>query len=123
MTLEKQFGKVFLSARQGVIEFFLGFIIGTIFDIIFSRIYKKLDPDENNNVLLFFILIVQLYIIFVILFGFEFIINKIKYDNFAGTYPFRFGLLSSQVFMMETAVNTLTNIIFGKDRQKKNKVE
>lgn len=114
MTSDKQFIKVFLSARQGVLEFFIGFTIGTIFDIIFYKIYKKLDPKEKNNILLFFLLIIQLYIIFIILFSFDVIIKN-QYNN----YPFRFGLLSSQLFMMETAVNTITNIIFGKDRQKR----
>lgn len=99
-------------AFGGFMYFIWGFVLGTIMDLAFLKTYKKIDPKENNNLYLTVMILVQLYVlVFVISLTFN---SK----NESSIYFLRIGLLSSQLFLLEFALEKLTNIVYNRKTNK-----
>jgi formate hydrogenlyase subunit 3/multisubunit Na+/H+ antiporter MnhD subunit len=98
---------------NGISGFIFGFIIGTILDVVFFRIYKKIDPEESNNIKLFTLEIIQLMIL-VLLIGLTF-----QYSvDYLNSYFIRIGILSSQLFLLEFALERISILIYDRNRNK-----
>jgi hypothetical protein len=98
--------EVFKSAMFGTLGFIIGFLIGTVLDVIFYKVYYLIDPKEKNTIFLSIMFILQLYILLIIL---QLMTISPKQDRLY-SYSLRMGLLASQVFLLEFAMNRL----FGK---------
>lgn len=92
------------AAFLGLLIFIVGFIIGTILDIIFLNIYRKWDPKEDNNSKLIILFVIQLYIIIFMI--------HISYSKKERGSVFTFGLISSQIFLLEHTIESLSNIMY-----------
>ena len=95
--------EVFKSALLGTIGFFMGFIMGTIVDVIFYKFYYLIDPNEKNDIFLSIMFIVQFYILLVILQ----LLTQNNKQNKVFNYSIRMGLFASQVFLLEYTMNRL----------------
>lgn len=93
-----------------IIAFILGFVFGSIWDMICSIIYKKMDHEEQNNVLLILVFIVQIYTIF-------FIINvlKLNVSNVDYAVSFRLGVFASQLFLLEYVVDRISLLFMKRE--------
>ena len=95
--------EVFKSALLGTIGFFMGFIMGTIVDVIFYKFYYLIDPNEKNDIFLSIMFIVQFFTLLVILQLFSRNSKQHKVFN----YSVRIGLFASQVFLLDYTMNRL----------------
>ena len=98
----------YLSYMNGVIQFLIGFIVGSLVDFIFFRIYKKIDPKERSRLLLVITIILQLNILVWLIIQTDRIGWKGPMDN----YFLRIGLISSQLFLLEYAIGKFVNDVY-----------
>lgn len=104
-------GKVGIDSLLGGLNFLLGFVIGTVIDVAFYKLYQAVDPKETKVWLLIpFILVQIMFSIFLVV-----IVSPIfKPESVYGSY-FRIALLASQVFMMGYALNKVSKNIYDRD--------
>lgn len=102
------------DAFLGTIAFILTFILGSVIDLGFHKLYKSLDKDEKNEILLFILFFVQM---FIIIFIFS-LINQHKWDQTI-VYFLRMGLVVSQIFALQFALKRLGDKINGRDPSKR----
>ena len=95
------------AAFAGLFIFIVGFLVGTIIDIGFFNLYRKIDPNQENKGKLLALAVVQLFIII-------FIIHATQPIKILGP-SFSFGLMSSQVFLFVHAIETIANKVFDRD--------
>jgi len=95
--------EVFKTAMFGTLGFLIGFLLGTVLDVIFYKVYYLIDPKEKNNIFLSIMFILQLYILLIIL---QLKTLNPKQDRLY-SYSLRMGLLASQIFLLEFAMNRL----------------
>lgn len=99
--LEKSFiGMVLLS---------IGFILGTFYDIMFVKIYSKLDPDKINNKILITITCVQLYLLCIV-----FYVSYNAVNNNFDRYMINTGIALSQIFLFKFSADAISNIIYNR---------
>jgi len=82
---------------ENVIRFTLGFVIGMVIEWVAIYLYKQIDPDEESNVKLVFLVLMQLIVLFTL-------IEKL---NIINDFYTRVGMLSSQVFVFDYALKRL----------------
>jgi uncharacterized membrane protein YqgA involved in biofilm formation len=102
------------DAFLGTIAFILTFILGSIIDLGFHKLYKLIDKDEKNEILLFIIFFVQMFIIVL----FVSLINQYQW-NITIVYFLRMGLIVSQIFALQFALKRLSDKINGRDPSKR----
>lgn len=95
--------KVFKSALLGTLGFFMGFILGTIVDVIFYKFYYLIDPNEKNDIFLSIMFIVQFFTLLIILQ----LISQNSKQNKIFNYSVRMGLFASQIFLLDYTMNRL----------------
>jgi hypothetical protein len=93
---------------DSIIEFVIGFVIGSIIDLLFFRIYIKLDSSGGNNVLLLSTILIQLYFISVTLF----------LTGSDSRYFLKLGILSSQLFLLKFGMIRIADSIYGRKKYK-----
>ena len=86
---------VLYNSVNSSIYFIFGFIVGTILDNFIYELYLKIDSNEDNLFLLFLIVITQLSLLSFI-FNYTYIHIKTEINNIL----FRYGLLSSTIYMI-----------------------
>jgi hypothetical protein len=104
---------VLLSAFYNVIEFVVGFTIGSLLDLVFFRAYLKVCPTEKENPKLVLLMFVQMYILFLLMH----VITKLFHKYHDSVYFVKVGLLASQLFLLKFAMERITYLIY--DRKKK----
>jgi hypothetical protein len=111
--------KISLASLSGTIFFIIGFVIGSIIDAIFFRIYKRIDPDENNNGIMFGILFFQIFALILI----ELIFRTVKLipEYTMLRTIFDLGYLFSQIYMVEYAMKRFSNMIYDRGNNETNK--
>jgi hypothetical protein len=106
--------RIILYALLGTIFFYVGFIIGSIIDAIFYRIYTKTDPREKNTGAIIGIVSVQIFVLIVI----QVIVNRIPaprgYEMIHSLFDL--GYIISQFYMAHFAMEKISNLIY--DRKK-----
>ena len=103
-----------IQSFYALLLFLVGFVVGSILDVIFFAIYKRIDPKEQNNTKLFILIVIQLYILILI---FSITYNNIlKITSPLLLYFIRIGLLTSQLFLMEYAMERLADIIYNRKK-------
>lgn len=104
--------RVIFYATLGLIFFYIGFIVGTIIDAIFYRIYKKIDPNEKDNKIIFYIVSIQIFVLLVI----QIIVNRIPIPNGYDMIHsvFDLGYILSQFYMAQFAIEKLSNVIYDR---------
>jgi len=108
--------KFFKQSVIGLCLFGLGFLTGTIVDMLTYKFYKKIDPDRNNFAKLVFVGAVQCYLIVIILLVFSYCHQT---DNFYN-YIFRISFLASQIFLGGYIINSMTNKISNRQLSSNN---
>jgi hypothetical protein len=84
----------------GFTELLAGIAIGTIIDIMFYKLYKKIDPTMNNNKKLVFFVIIQTFLAIFVYCSLLKFMNAKCGDNITGAF-FSIGFLSTQIFIFE----------------------
>lgn len=102
---------VAVDSLLGGLNFLLGFVIGTLIDVAFFKLYQLCDPEESRVwVLIPFILVQIMFSIFLVV-----VLTPIfKPESVYGSY-FRIALLASQVFMMGYALNRVSKNIYDRE--------
>lgn len=95
--------EVIKSAMLGTLGFIMGFLIGTVLDVIFYKFYYLIDPNEKNDLFLSIMFIVQFFILLIILQ----LLTKYGLKNTLYKFSIRMGLFASQVFLLEYTMNRL----------------
>jgi len=105
-------GAVGIDSLLGGLNFLFGFIIGTLIDVVFYKLYQKADPTETKVWLLVpFILVQIMFSIFLVV-----VLSPVfKPESVYGSY-FRIALLASQVFMMGYALNKVSKNIYNREQ-------
>jgi ABC-type branched-subunit amino acid transport system permease subunit len=104
-------GAVGIDSLLGGLNFLFGFIVGTLIDVAFYKLYQLADPEENKLwILIPFILCQIMFSIFLVV-----VLTPIfKPESVYGSY-FRIALLASQVFMMGYALNRVSKNIYDRE--------
>lgn len=97
----------------GTSEFIIGFILGTILDVMFFKLYKKIDPEEKNNKILFTMIIIQL---FILIFLISLTIKYVKIEDNMGNFFLRLGIITSQLFLLEFSLERLADYIYDREK-------
>lgn len=98
--------QLLVNSTKGFGVFLLGFILGTIIDIIFFKIYSKWDPTDKNNSKLMTISLFQIYFIIILL---EIIsLYKKPGDTFS------IGLMTSQIFLFVHSAEHISGMIYDR---------
>lgn len=95
-------------AALGTLEFMIAFIIGTLLDIVFFKIYKKLDPNEKSNTVLISLVLLQLFTLILIT------SPSFNFNIFGPIDSFflRLGLVTSQLFLLEFSMGRLSSMVY-----------
>lgn len=101
-----------IDSLLGGLNFLFGFVIGTLIDVAFYKLYQLADPTETQVWLLVpFILVQIMFSIFLVV-----VLSPIfKPESVYGSY-FRIALLASQVFMMGYAMNKVSKNIYDREK-------
>lgn len=101
----------------GIIFFYIGFIIGSIVDSIFFRIYKKIDPGQKNTGVIIGIVTIQIFVLIVI----QVVVNRIPApDGYHMTHSlFDLGYIISQFYMANFAMKKIANLIYDRENPTK----
>lgn len=91
----------------GLIIFLIGFCIGTVIDVIFSKLYHVWDPKEQSKPKLVTLAIIQLFIVI-------FILTATASVKKLGA-SFTFGVVTSQIFLLVHTVETLSSLVHKRD--------
>lgn len=102
-------------ALIGTIAFILTFILGSIIDLGFHKLYTAIDKDEQNEILLSLIFFVQMYVI-VFIVG---LLNQNNQMNPTILYFLRMGFIVSQIFALHFVLKRISDKINGKDPSKR----
>ena len=102
-------------ALIGTIAFILTFILGSIIDLGFHKLYTAIDKDEQNEILLSLIFFVQMYVI-VFIVG---LLNQNNQMNPTILYFLRMGFIVSQIFVLHFVLKRISDKINGKDPSKR----
>jgi hypothetical protein len=82
--------------------FFLGFITGTIIDLVFALIYKKIDPERvKYSPKVIFVLIIQLLVLIAVLYGLLALKKGQSGDSTIHTFMIHFGFVTSQFYLFD----------------------
>lgn len=100
----------------GTVQFIVGFLIGTMIDAIFFQLYKRLDPTQDRMGILLIIIFLQIFTLSLIFSGISRYIPMESLDNFF----IRFGILSSQIFLIKFAGQKLGFIVYDRKKGKSN---
>lgn len=103
------------NAFLATVAFLITFILGSIIDVGFHKLYTTIDKDEQNEILLFVIFFVQMYII-VFIVGF---LNQNPKINPTILYFLRMGFVISQIFVLHFALRRINDKLNGKDPSKR----
>lgn len=103
------------NALFGTIAFFLTFVLGSIIDLGFHKLYTTIDKDEQNEILLFIIFFVQMYVI-VFIVG---LLNQNNKMNPTILYFLRMGFIVSQIFVLHFVLRRISDKINGRDPSKR----
>ena len=105
-------GAVAIDSLLGGLNFLFGFVIGTLIDVAFYKLYQAIDPSETKMWILVPILLVQImFSIFLVVV----LTPLFKPESVYGSY-FRIALLASQVFMMGYSLNRISKTIYDRDQ-------
>ena len=77
--------------------FFIGFNLGLTIEILAIILYLLIDPDKDNNIKLFSVIIIQLLLLFYIME--EFHVTKNAY--------MLIGVITSQTFLFDYAIHLM----------------
>jgi hypothetical protein len=100
-----KFGDILKDSASGTVFFILGYALGSLYDMLFYQMYRKIDPDMNHNTRLIPIVLVQLFVlIFLVIFltsggiilGVELLFMRV-------------GLVSSQIFLLQWTLKKLVD--------------
>ena len=94
------FIEIFRSTLFAFIGFILGFVLGTLLDIAFFKVYHRIDPKRDSNAKLVCLMLVQILIVL-------FIGQTISYYHLGSS--FLFGLMTAQLFLIKYAVKRISN--------------
>lgn len=95
---------MFLYGFHELLQFFAGFIIGSMVDVMFFNVYKRIDPKEESASTLAVTVCVQLFLL-VILIKMTFNGEEVGLvSDPVGKYFLRLGLISSQIFLLKYAM-------------------
>lgn len=98
------------DAIIGMLQFIFGFVTGMVFDVVFFRIHKKIDPTQKSVGKLFILIMIQLYILL-------FLISlTTRYSPHENRF-LRLGIFSSQIFLLEFAINKLSVYIYDRNNE------
>lgn len=93
------------ASFEDLLIFLLGFLIGTIIDIIGFSIYQRIDPKKEHKGKLLSLDIVQIFIIIFI----------IHVTTKSVGSSLTLGLMSSQVFLFVDVIKTIDNRMTDRD--------
>ena len=91
----------------GTLEFIFAFFIGTILDIVFFKVYKKLDPKQKSLSILLILILLQLFTII-------FLISNFMRFGIIDSYFLRLGIVVSQIFLIDFSIKRLSNIFYNR---------
>lgn len=93
----------------GTLLFLLGFLIGTILDIMFFKLYTKLDPLEEN---LWIMAAVGAFQIFTMMIYLTLSSQLIKNDDIST--GFKIGMITSFLFTVDYAATRFNNYLYNR---------
>lgn len=94
----------------GSIKYIIGFLLGTMIDVAFYELYKKLDPNHKNKNILLRVIILQLYFTIALSIWITYIIGSKKATHITHNF-FSLGYLSSQIFLFGDAVRSIARLV------------
>ena len=98
----------------GTTEFILGFLIGTLIDVFFFKLYKKIDPEENNLGLLTVVMFFQIFTLILI---FNSISRYVQSEEVVNMF-IRIGMISSQIYLVQYAGEKFGLIVYDRKEHK-----
>lgn len=82
--------------------FLFGFIVGTLIDLVFALIYKKIDPDrEKYSTRVILVLVLQLLVIVGVLATLLTFKKQQTEEASTNTFMMHFGFITSQFYLMD----------------------
>jgi hypothetical protein len=104
----KDLGKFTRQIFTGFVAFIGGFLVGTIIDVIFYRLYLKWDSERKSLKKLLTVVSIQVFVLAIIL-SFE--------ENFANikgldAVVFRLALVMSQIFMVKYSMERISDELY-----------
>jgi hypothetical protein len=100
-----KFGEILKESAAGTVFFILGYILGSLYDMLFFQIFRKIDPTMNNHIRLFVIVLVQLFLLVIIITT----ISSALHLPGEELFFLRMGLVSSQVFLLQWTIKRFVN--------------
>ncbi len=99
----------------GALGFAAGFIVGTIIDIIFYRIYVKWDPSRRSLEKLLSVVALQILVLTAII-SFEANLTPLKGLE---EILFRLSLVMSQIFMVKYTMERISDLFYFRSDSKR----
>jgi hypothetical protein len=103
-----------VAALFGVVEFIVGFMIGSLVDLGFYRLYEKIDPERKSDVKLACMMILQFYVLFVLILS----VSNINTQSSTNRYFLKVGMLSSQLFLLKFCTSRVKHVLYTKSKTK-----
>jgi hypothetical protein len=98
-------GEILRESAAGTAFFILGYALGSLYDMLFFQLYRKIDPNMNSRIRLFVIVIVQLFLLVIVITSLSSGINLPGEELLF----MRMGLISSQVFLLQWTLKRFVN--------------